>query len=82
MSNVWMRRRLLGNTQLSIPEIALAHDIFAETHLPALPGEKIVGEYDLEIGTMIGNEIKIVNGMRNRMDTRHQQQQHQGRNRV
>ncbi|GBP09500.1 hypothetical protein EVAR_76521_1 [Eumeta japonica] len=37
MFDIWMRRRRVGRAQRSIPERALVHNIFAKTHLPALP---------------------------------------------
>ncbi|GBP54177.1 hypothetical protein EVAR_43202_1 [Eumeta japonica] len=37
MYDIWMRRRRLRSAQCSIPEAALAPNIFVKAHLPALP---------------------------------------------
>ncbi|GBP20349.1 hypothetical protein EVAR_10614_1 [Eumeta japonica] len=44
MSDIWMRRRRLGSAQRSIPEAALARNIFAKTHLSALPTAELSSE--------------------------------------
>ncbi|GBP00406.1 hypothetical protein EVAR_964_1 [Eumeta japonica] len=41
MSNIWVRRRQLGSAWHLIPEAALARNIFANTHPPALPTAEV-----------------------------------------